>query len=183
MEENIRFIIGLGNSGKEYENTPHNFGKMLLETITKKKCLPWIKEKEFYWTNSNPSYVYLNGYMNHSGSAVKSLLKKFDCPSKEILICTDDFDIPLGRIRIRKNGSAGSHNGLKSIQEELVTQDYPRLRLGTGPLPTDKDPTHFVLQPFSKEDKKLMEETLLMATTAIETTLLEGIEKAMNRFN
>ncbi len=179
----IRYIIGLGNPGKEYHNTPHNLGRVLVEQAGKAKELSWKKEKEFYWTDSKPSFVYLNSYMNNSGTAVLTLLKKFNCPANEILVCTDDFDIPLGSIRLRKKGSAGSHNGLKSILEHLQNQDFPRLRLGIGPLPEYSDPVSFVLKPFTKENKTLVEQTLEKALSAIESIISDGIDKAMNRFN
>jgi peptidyl-tRNA hydrolase, PTH1 family len=124
-------------------------------------------------------------YMNRSGAALASLrsLPGFD-PAQDLLVVTDDFALPLGKFRLRGAGSAGGHNGLKSIEGSLRRQDYPRLRIGIGPLPPDtRDTADFVLEPFSREERAVLDELLEAMCQATECWLTDGIEVAMNRFN
>ncbi|OGR53637.1 MAG: aminoacyl-tRNA hydrolase [Elusimicrobia bacterium RIFCSPLOWO2_02_FULL_39_32] len=183
MEHPIRFVIGLGNPDPQYEGTPHNLGRTLMEKIQREKNLNWQKEKMYDTTLSNPSFVRLNSYMNASGIAVEHLVKKTKVEPTQLLICFDDFDLTLGTLRVRKKGSGGSHNGLKSIVESLGTKEFPRLRLGIGPLPKGKDPSQFVLSPFSKKDKEIVQKMLEQGILAIETILKQGLEFAMNQYN
>jgi PTH1 family peptidyl-tRNA hydrolase len=124
-------------------------------------------------------------FMNRSGAALASLrsLPEFD-PSRDLLILVDEFALPLGRFRLRGAGSAGGHNGLRSIEGALRRQDYARLRIGIGPLPADAgDSADFVLGEFSREDRAVLQELLEPMAQAVECWLGEGIEVAMNRFN
>lgn len=182
-EKTVRFVIGLGNPEEKYRNSPHNLGCQLVEFIRKQKELKWKREKCFDCTESDPSYVRLHSYMNCSGEAILSLFQKFKGAAAETLICCDDFDLPLGTIRIRKRGSAGNHNGLKSVVEYLKTQDFARLRLGIGPLPAGEDPADFVLRPMSKVQETIAEQMIEKASLAIQVIVSDGLEIAMNRFN
>jgi PTH1 family peptidyl-tRNA hydrolase len=182
-EKPIRFIVGLGNPGEKYEKTRHNLGRSLAELVSREKNCRWGKNRWFDWTENHPSCVRLNAFMNESGEAVKRLLGEFKSSSEEVLICCDDFDLPLGTIRIRTKGSAGSHNGLKSVIECLGTEEFPRLRLGIGPVPNGEDPSDFVLKPFSKKENEILKAMMERASDAIETILSENLENAMNRFN
>ena len=121
--------------------------------------------------------------MNASGEAAQSLLKDKGCSPEEILICYDDFDLPLGTIRIRKKGSPGTHNGLRSVTECLGTENFPRLRLGIGPVPPGIPPDKFVLQKISDTQLKLFDEMLDRSTKAVDSIINEGLDKAMNQFN
>ncbi len=124
-------------------------------------------------------------YMNRSGAALASLrsLPGFD-PAQDLLVVTDDFALPLGKFRLRGAGSAGGHNGLKSIEGALRRQDYARLRIGIGPLPAGtRDTADFVLEPFPPEERAVVEDLLDPMCQAIECWLSDGIEVAMNRFN
>lgn len=179
----IRFVIGLGNPEPRYAQTPHNLGLRLVESIQEARAYAWKKDRTFDRTDSDPAYVRLHTYMNLSGEAVSALLKKFDAKPGEILVCYDDFDLPAGSIRIRKQGSAGSHNGLKSVVECLQTSDFPRLRLGIGPLPAQADPAAYVLAPFPKSQREAVDAMLARARDAVEAVLQEGLDSAMNRFN
>lgn len=179
----IKFVVGLGNPGKDYKQTPHNLGRDLVEMIQKRENYNWKKEKWFEHTESVPSYVRLHSYMNLSGEAVAKLAERFDCTPDKILICCDDFDLPLGRIRIRKKGSAGSHQGLKSVVQHLGSSDFPRLRLGIGPLPDGEDPADFVLRPFAEEQWKAAKQMMEKAFEAVQMIFAQGLEAAMNRFN
>lgn len=179
----IRFVIGLGNPGEQYKGSPHNLGRELIEEIQKKMELPWNEGKWFSCTKSNPSFVQLHTSMNLSGEAVKKLVSQFQALPEEILVCCDDLDLPLGKIRIRKNGSAGTHNGLKSIVAALKSVEFPRLRMGIGPTPQGISATDFVLQPFRKEQREQAKKMIHTAAEAIQFILSEGVVPAMNRFN
>jgi PTH1 family peptidyl-tRNA hydrolase len=124
-------------------------------------------------------------YMNRSGAALASLraLPGFD-PATDLLVLTDDFALPVGRFRLRGAGSAGGHNGLKSIEGTLRRQDYARLRIGVGPLPPGVgDTADFVLEPFPRDEREAINQLLDPMSEAVECWLSEGIEAAMNRFN
>jgi len=124
-------------------------------------------------------------YMNRSGAALASLrsLPGFD-PAQDLLVVTDDFALPLGKFRLRGAGSAGGHNGLKSIEGSLRRQDYARLRIGIGPLPAGtRDTADFVLEQFPREEREVIDQLLDPICEATECWLTEGIEAAMNRFN
>ncbi|MBI2915366.1 MAG: aminoacyl-tRNA hydrolase [Elusimicrobia bacterium] len=179
----IRFIIGLGNPGSSYKGTPHNLGRETVGFLAERKGLRWKKNDGYEWTDSQPSYVRLKTYMNLSGEAVSQLLREKSVSPPEILICSDDFDLNLGTIRIRKQGSAGSHKGLQSIIRRIQTEQFPRLRIGVGPLPKDQDPAEFVLKPFSKGDWEMVRQAIETASSAIEMILTTGLDKAMNHFN
>ncbi len=124
-------------------------------------------------------------YMNRSGAVLASLrgVSGFD-PAQDLLVMTDDFALPLGKFRLRGAGSAGGHNGLKSIEGSLRRQDYARLRIGIGPLPTGtRDTADFVLEQFPREERAVIDDLLEPMAQAVETWLTDGIEVAMNRFN
>lgn len=124
-------------------------------------------------------------YMNRSGAALASLrsLPGFD-PAEDLLVVTDDFALALGKFRLRGAGTAGGHNGLKSIEGSLRRQDYARLRIGIGPLPAGtRDTADFVLEQFPREEREVIEQLLDPMSEAVECWLTEGIEAAMNRFN
>ena len=179
----IRFVVGLGNPGREYESTPHNLGRMLVEFLQGRDGLNWKKEPLYDWTDSSPVLVRPKTYMNVSGEAVQAMLRRFRCGPAALLVCVDDFDLPLGTIRLRKKGSAGTHNGLKSLLERLDTQEFPRLRLGCGPLPPGQDPARFVLHPFRRDQEQPVREMIEKAAAAVELAVGEGLDPAMNRFN
>jgi len=122
--------------------------------------------------------------MNRSGAALGPLLseEQFDC-SRDMLVVVDDFALPLGRFRLRARGSAGGHNGLRSIEDRLGSQDYARLRIGVGPVPNGEDPADFVLSPFAQSEIDAVAELLPTMADAVECWIAEGIEIAMNQFN
>lgn len=124
-------------------------------------------------------------YMNRSGAVLASLrsISGFD-PAQDLLVMTDDFALPLGKFRLRGAGSAGGHNGLKSIEGSLRRQDYARLRIGIGPLPTGtRDTADFVLEQFPREERAVIDDLLEPMAQAVDTWVTDGIEVAMNRFN
>ena len=183
--------MGLGNPGPEYENTRHNAGFRLADHLAARWQLgPFrrgdrARELEGTWQSIPLRIFKPQTYMNRSGAAVSPLksLPEFD-PSHHLLILVDDVALPSGRFRLRGAGSAGGHNGLKSIEGVLQRQDYARLRIGIGPTPPDlNDLADFVLDEFTVEEQEGLNSLLDPMSEAVEVWLQEGIEKAMNRFN
>jgi PTH1 family peptidyl-tRNA hydrolase len=183
--------VGLGNPGPEYEDTRHNAGFRLADRLATRWQLGQFRrgerarEARGTWQNMPVRILKPQTYMNRSGAAVAPLraLPDFD-PSRQLLILVDDVALPLGRFRLRGAGSAGGHNGLKSIEGTLQRQDYARLRIGVGPAPPDLDDlADFVLDEFSAEERSVLSELLDPMSEAVECWLENGIEKAMNQFN
>ncbi len=185
----IRLIVGLGNPGTEYENNRHNIGFMVVDQFLAKKRGKYTEEKPLY----HLATVRIKGqhlciakpqtYMNLSGEAVKTLAQRLDIITEEILVVADDFALPFGKLRVRKQGSDGGHNGLASIIEELGTTAFRRLRLGIGPCPEDIRAEDFVLEEFCKEELDKLPDFIKLGVRCIETTLYCGIDAAMNEYN
>lgn len=184
-------IVGLGNPGAEYAGTRHNIGFLLLEDLASGWKARWTMERKF---QSRLAKVEDGGrkvllsqpqtFMNSSGEAVAALARFYQVPLERILIVVDDADLPLGHLRIRPSGSSGGHHGLESIEQQLGTRDYPRLRLGIGRRSEDgRAITNYVLGGFSAEDKKVLGEILARAAEQARCWLSAGIQQAMNRFN
>lgn len=155
----MKIVVGLGNPGKEYENTKHNLGFMFVDYLTNKYNLNEFKK----FKSSKISENIIEGqkivfakpqtYMNLSGNAVLELKKWFKVENKDIIIIYDDFDILFGNVRFREKGSGGTHNGMKDVISKLSDNNIPRLRIGTGGLKKEKEETiSFVLSKFSKEE-------------------------------
>ncbi len=182
-------LAGLGNPGSQYERTRHNAGFMVLDAAGQKWGAEWKA-----WQNLGVyakvtvagHEVFLikpSTYMNESGRAVSSLARFYKIVPQNCLVCFDDISLEVGKLRIRKNGSAGGQKGMKSVIEQLGTQDIPRLRVGIGPKPEKFDLANFVLSNFSKSDQPILENALAHAIEALEMYFSQGIEKAMNIFN
>ena len=182
--------MGLGNPGSEYENTRHNAGFILADRVASRWKLPPFRrgdrarETRGSWRDLPVTVLKPQTFMNRSGAAVAPLrtLPGFD-PSQHLLVLVDDVALPLGRFRLRGAGSAGGHNGLKSIEGVLQRQDYARLRIGIGPAPAGGELSDFVLGEFTAEERDVMEGLLDPMGEAAELWLQDGIEIAMNRFN
>jgi PTH1 family peptidyl-tRNA hydrolase len=183
--------VGLGNPGPEYEDTRHNAGFHLAEHLAARWQMgPFrrgdrAREAQGTWQGMPVRVLKPQTYMNRSGAAIAPLrsLPEFD-PSQQLLILVDDVALPVGRFRLRGAGSAGGHNGLKSIEGVLQRQDYARLRIGVGPPPPDVDDlADFVLDAFTQEERDSITQLLDPMSEAVEAWLVDGIEKAMNRFN
>lgn len=183
-------IFGLGNPGLQYRNNRHNIGFWVAERFS--GCLKNCRE-EYICDTSAFSGVLRSGqkvliikpltYMNRSGIAIKNGLIKSGIPVSKMIVVVDDYNLPLGKIRVRRNGSHGGHNGLKSIVEYIGT-GFPRLRIGIGPLPENSNVIDFVLGNFTEHEEKLLKENVLeKAASALELFVTEGIDTAMNTYN
>jgi PTH1 family peptidyl-tRNA hydrolase len=185
-----KVIVGLGNPGREYDNTRHNAGWWLLDVLAQRWGVPKFraeKNQAIATTRVEPFQVRLVKpltYMNRSGSVLVPLKRMGALDlTKDLLVLVDDVALEPGRVRFRPSGSAGGHNGLKSIEQALGTKDYPRLRIGVGTKPPGADLADWVLSPMPRSDRKLVDERLPELAEAVETWMREGIEVVMDRYN
>lgn len=187
--ESSYLLIGLGNPGREYVNTRHNIGFMLIDRLTIRLDARGMKMQSnaiVITSRYGEQKIILakpQTYMNLSGQSVQGLAHFYKIPLENLLVAHDDLDIPFGTIRIRPTGGPGGQRGMASTIEKLGTKDFPRLRLGIGRPPGRMDPKDYVLQDFSKDDSKLLPEVLDRATDAALTFVTDGLNKAMNKFN
>ena len=183
-------LVCLGNPGEKYENTRHNVGYMVADEIGE-RCRAPIQKLRF---KALTDLVTISGqkvlvmkpvtFMNLSGEAVRPAADFYKIPPDHVLVISDDTALAPGRLRIRKGGSAGGHNGLKNIIQHLGTDQFPRIRVGVGEKPhPDYDLADWVLGRFTGEDKKAMDAAVKRAADAVECLLAEGPDRAMNRFN
>jgi PTH1 family peptidyl-tRNA hydrolase len=189
LSETNWLIVGLGNPGLRYEKTRHNLGFMLVDwlarefqtQIKREECRALFGRVEI--ENRKAELVKPQTFMNLSGEAINCLLKKATRSAEKLIVISDDLALPLGTIRLRAKGSAGGHNGLKSIIACLRTEEFVRLRIGIQPEHQLRDTKDFVLENFSKTDFQTVEKVLEESAEAIRYILSEGIEKAMAKFN
>jgi len=187
----MRLIVGLGNPGKEYVWSRHNLGFMLIDklanesgaTVVRRECGSLVGRAEL--EGSSVKLIKPQTFMNLSGEAVSCLLAKHKCevPTSQLIVISDDLALPLGKIRIRERGSAGGHNGLKSIIAAIGTNEFVRLRIGIQPEHPISDPKRFVLDSFSKTERPIVEETIERSAKAVRTIIADGVLKAMAEFN
>ncbi len=183
-------LVCLGNPGDKYENTRHNAGYMVADEIGNRNHIPIQKLKYKALTNTTEiggqKVLVMKPvtYMNLSGEAVRQAADFYKIPAERILVISDDTALAVGKLRIRKGGSAGGHNGLKSIIQQLGTDQFPRLRLGVGEKPhPDYDLADWVLGHFTGQDKKDVDASVSRAADAVECILSQGLDRAMNRYN
>ncbi|MEZ4671927.1 MAG: aminoacyl-tRNA hydrolase [Anaerolineae bacterium] len=182
-------IVGLGNPGKEYETTRHNVGFHVVEELARRYGLSFGKTERKAQTASGlvrGKKVILakpQTFMNLSGEAVRALVDFYKVDIPHVIIVADDLDIPLGTVRLRKSGSAGGQNGMKSVIQHLGTQDFSRLRFGIGRPPGKMQARDYVLSSFKGDDAILASQVVDRAADAVETWLVDGIELAMTRHN
>jgi len=189
--ENLYLIAGLGNPGNDYTGTRHNIGFLLVEQLAAGWKAQWKAEKKFTArlarTEQDGRKIILcqpQTFMNASGEAIGALAGFYQIPVAKVLVVTDDADLPLGQIRMRARGSSGGHHGLESVEQQLATRDYPRLRLGIGRrADDDREITDYVLGRFTAEERKTVEDVLARAGQQVECWWSAGIEAAMNQFN
>ena len=190
----MKVIVGLGNPGREYAATRHNVGWWLIDHLADVWHLDgWKKDGESHVANGTVGGVKVRlvkpqTFMNLSGQALKNYVRRpFWSAAKDLLIVVDEVQIPVGRTRLRARGSAGGHNGLKSVEHSLGTQDYARLRIGVGPSEERKgvygDLADFVLAPFARDEREDVLALMPMLTATVETWIREGVDKAMSLYN
>ena len=184
----LKIIAGLGNPGAQYANTPHNVGFETVDAIVAGLGLAWEPKKAFncllakgIFAGSPCVFVKPQTYMNLSGDAVAPVVKYHNATPADLIVIQDDIDLPVGRIRVRKGGSAGGHNGLRSIIARLGTPDFTRLKLGVG-----KDRANVVahvLGKFAPDARRVMDAEVRAATDAAATIVRDGPDAAMNACN
>jgi len=189
MDIPTKLIVGLGNPGKEYDGTRHNIGFAVIDAFARVHGIAVTKRDHQALVGDGrvgDTRVFLikpQTYMNLSGQSVAAFLRQKPLALTDMTVVTDDIALPVGKLRLRAEGSAGGHNGLKSLIAHLHSQAFPRLRFGVS---APRDPSvqiDFVLGSFRKSEQRDVEETIDRAVAALETWLAEGIEPAMNRFN
>ncbi len=180
-------LAGLGNPGAEYETTRHNVGFDLVDLLSQRWKVP-VDQK-------GPTFLFGTGdcfgqpvalvkpmtFMNRSGAALRRLLNEPEFSPQETLVMYDEVHLPLGTLRMRRRGSHGGHNGLRSIIDSIQSEEIPRLRIGVGEPVGDW--ADYVLSPFSKKEREVIDDALINAIDAVETLLKDGIDAAMNQFN
>jgi len=183
-------IVGLGNPGREYAGSRHNIGFRVVEALARAHGLAFARRRgmhaivaEGMACGSRVILVKPQRYMNLSGKVVGSQSRLFRMQPERTLVVYDDLDLPLGRLRLRPDGSSGGHRGMLSIIEALGTQAFPRLRVGIDRPPGKMDPAEYVLLPFDAQDQPLVAEAVQTAVAAIECWLKGGMVEAMERFN
>ena len=183
-------IVGLGNPGKEYEQTRHNAGFRAIEIAAKTAGVKIDRLKFRALTRQTTIagqkvlLVQPQTYMNASGAAVSALAAYYKVKPERVLVLFDDISLPVGRLRIRRDGSAGGHNGIKSIIQSLGTDKFPRIKIGVGTKPhPDYDLADWVLSKFSYSEEKALQPALEWAAEAVEAVLKDGIDKASAAYN
>ena len=189
------YLIGLGNPGKKYSKSRHNIGFLVLENLSRKYNSNFLlKDKlksscsEFKINNSTYRLFLPNTFMNNSGDAVRAIVDWYKINLDQIFIIVDDKDLPLGKIRFRKKGSSGGHNGLKSIIEKLQTHEFNRIRIGIGSPPSNKEIKNFntishVLGNISLEEKLILDKVYKRVIESLEQMTIKKEEHIMNELN
>lgn len=184
-------IVGLGNPEPKYDNTRHNIGFSAVDELAKIWGFDLKENKRFQgsfaegvvWGGKKIRLLKPLTYMNRSGQSVRAVTDWYKLSPQSVLVIYDDMDLPVGRLRMRLTGSAGGHNGMKSIIAHLGSKDFPRLRIGIGKSGGGKQNVSHVLGKFSPMENKIIEEVLYVSVKAIELSLKEGVEKSMSRYN
>lgn len=185
----MKVIVGLGNPGSEYAKTKHNVGFMFIDAMAEKLGVSEWRDKfeaKIAETRIGSEKVLLvkpMTYMNESGQAVGSIMSFYKLLPEDLIVVHDDMDIPAGTIRIRKKGSAGGHNGIKSILAHVGDEHFARVRIGIGRPLTGWTVVNHVLAPFSNEDAPRIDEAIKYLEPAVECIINDDVDMAMNKFN
>ncbi len=182
-------VVGLGNPGGAYQNTPHNIGFAVVEELARRTGTPWKrargKSRVAKALNQEPPLIFLKpfAYMNRSGGPVQSALARYRIAQTELLIVCDDVNLPFGRLRLRLSGSAGGHKGLKSIMDVLGSDDFVRLRIGVGGGEPSADLTDFILRKFPLDLRDSVTALVERAADAVLCCFQQDVQQAMNQYN
>ena len=184
-------VVGLGNPGRKYERTRHNVGFEVVDELARRFAgrfrSGWLSSAETTKVQTDGGQDLLlvkpQTYMNLSGHAVAPLARKRGLTPPDVIVVVDDAELPSGKLRIRARGSAGGHNGLKSLIQDLGSDDFIRVRVGVGRKDPGSDLAEHVLSPFSREDRRLIDEAVGRAADAVLCILNESVDAAMNKFN
>lgn len=187
----MKLIAGLGNPGREYVGTRHNVGFEVMDEIARRHHVAWPVRStgrdaiEARWRRPDVDVLLVKPltYMNLSGPAVADLMRFYKIDAPDVLVVTDDVNLPLGRLRARASGSEGGHNGLRSIADALGTIDYARLRIGVGRGDMRRDLADHVLARFEPDERTGIEDAMTRAADACETWISDGLARVMNTFN
>ena len=180
-------IAGLGNPGSRYEKTRHNAGFLVLEELVERLQLEFKEKEDFKISKGSLGdekiiLVEPLTFMNRSGVAVRKIMQKSNVSPERLIVIHDDLDLECGNLKIRKKGSSGGHKGIESIIQNIGTREFIRVKIGIGRdpfVPTEK----YVLSRFRKDEMPMIKETIAKAAESVHSIIIEGVERAMNRFN
>jgi PTH1 family peptidyl-tRNA hydrolase len=186
----IRLVLGLGNPGDEYKDSYHNVGFRVLDRIAaeqntrfRERCGPALISGKVVLGGQTAILVAPQTYMNRSGAALPPVFERFEATAADLIVVYDDLALPLGKIRVRQKGSAGGHNGIKSLVSTLGSDEFLRIRVGILPDREVFDVREFVLSRVAKSDRLLIDQAEEVAAKAVEGLIAEGLEKAMAAYN
>ena len=185
----MQLIVGLGNPERRFHHSRHNVGFWCLEHMARQWSIPLSERRAKAVLGQGRVDDRLlvlakpRTFVNHSGEAVRYLLDRFHASPQELLVVYDDMDLPIGKLRLRPDGGAGGHNGLKSIIATIATQQFPRMRIGIGRPSGSQNEIDFVLGPFNSVEKEMVEEVVELGAQASLCVIRDGLQQAMNRFN
>ena len=185
----MKWFVGLGNPGKQYESTRHNVGFMALDRFAEKAGIAFRADKcralvgHGVVAGQKVALVKPQTYMNLSGEAVRAFMDYYKADPADLILLYDDLDLPFGRLRLRHQGSAGGHNGVKSVIQHLGTERFDRIRIGISRPPEGVDPADYVLSPFSQEESRHLDALLELVVSAMEHALTHPFERTMQEFN
>lgn len=187
----MKLVVGLGNPGRAYEHTRHNAGWQVLDEFARRRGAgfrrSWRRPVQSTQTAmegvGSLLLVKPLTFMNRSGNVLSGLMRPAGLTAKDLIVVADDINLPLGKLRIRPNGSAGGHNGLKSVIEHLGTEEFVRVRVGVGEQEKGKSLTDHVLERMQAEERQALADEAARAADALECILAHGVDSAMNQFN
>jgi len=181
----VFLVVGLGNPGEEYADTPHNLGFLVVDRLAEEHNIRVSRNDSKALIGVTDAVVLAKPqtFMNLSGVSVKALMAKHEIGFVSLILIYDELDLPWGEVRIRPDGRPRGHNGVRSVTEQLGTEEFARVRLGAHPGHPLKSGSDYLLSPFSRQQKKELDEVLGLAAQAVNSIIADGVEKSMAKFN